>query len=1526
MRKSLLNIGILAAALLSGSASAQVTRGTVEDTSPSGTPRGWQGTHVDASLLGRTRHAVEQNADPRFRIVERNVTPRSRKTRGNAAAAPRAAALKGTEFKGFRTWPAMGASGPGWYRFLPSGSTAIWEKPSAMTTPSGGFIRNGQLYAFAHVATTTGVTDAGMYLMNEADGNPVGTLNFDVFDGADKVVQRAVYDPDSDMAYVVTYNKGGNGYILQKFDPVNYTFTDLGVTVPSDWIAFAWSPVDKTVYMLDESCTLKKYDSKGKKFVSVKSFSYDNDTYTTAMAYSPKDDAFLALIPTWDSSDNEVIDAVLLGLDGSLSKVGTPGDEQWCMLECSDPYVDMRAPKAPAVVSVDVAGASLKGTITLTLPSEYESGNAITGTVYLEVTLDGTAVSGTPSGQPGASVSVPVSVSEGMHRYLFTPYVLTDNGKLYGSPAAVDRFFGNDTPDAPADVTLSSSVISWKTVTEGVNGGYVDASAITYNVYLDGAKLNSQPVSGTSYPVNITGASSAGHVAEVEAVCGGKVSSKGVSERFYGRGAMNLPVAIAPDPVTGDMDQSMINMFAIQRDPLNTEELRGWRYDDQQDHTGGFYVLCPKESSKGSVADEWLFLPAISFPDKDKLYRFTMDVWTGNHYFTAPETYEVTLTKNPDSSDAVVVREAATVEKKPGFETSEVVFSVPEEGVWYIGIHYVSPLDSYRLYTRNYRVEEANASSDAPGAVTALTAEAAARGELKAVLTFRMPEVSVSGNALDAAAEITAKAVSEGGEATVKGAPGAEVSLTVPTVQGDNVIKVSTSSAEGFGLMAETVVYTGVYRPAAPYVTQTASDDNCTLTVNVELPEKNELGQYAGTDGDVIIYRKISDEWRPYEDIGAARTWSFEVPDCNVQDLYQFGVATRNAAGYCETMTTFGVHLGKLFQIPLTEAYALDGENVIMEYEPVTIEHLSEMPAEWGFCDPKDVDENAANASGVALYATWEADTQISLPRFSTKNAHNAKLDLSLFFGDKSPRFVSVYASSPALGPTLVDQFQPGDGSGWEHKLITLPSECQNQGWVQIVVRCDIFGYSQYFLMDGWSVADYPAEMVTITGVDGNSRALVGETVEIGVELQNAGTKDAAMPAYTFRLIGDNGVIGDLNATDAPSTIKAGEKVRLSFLYTPKAADMGDVLARFNIEGQPAQAVSEAEKQIEVRNAALPVVADLAGEIDDNGDVTLTWSEAKNIESFEAADEWAYGETVRGFRNIDRDQSNVWTMNEATYPGKGMPKAFQVFCAEGIDNPLLAAHTGTQYMLGMSSRQGVTDDWLISPEVKGGTEMSFWLDVLDPQYPETVYVMVSKTGNDPDDFVQLEDGEITPESREWRQYTFTLPSDAKYFALWHNGHNGANQFGVRIDDIAFEPARSLADIDGYNVYRDGVLVASALKATSYVDKDVDASAPVQYVVRTTGMLNGERVESERSNVVWVSDTNGVTEVASDGSIRAALGGIVVTGHADDAIVVADAMGRILVSGVVSSDKADFALPQGVYVVKCGNSMAKVIVK
>lgn len=1454
--------------------------------------------------------------------------PRHRTAKASAPKSVMKAASKASNIEGFCIYR-EGAADPGWYSVSWPNDKLKWKRPSQYS-PTCGFVRGSELYAFYSLTETGyGIVDAGIAIHDVNTGETLEYIQIDIFDSVEQVALCAAYNSQDDEAYLITYNKAGTGYQLQKFDPVSKKFTPLGVTPPATFLDFAYNPSESAYFLLDESGKMMRYDSKGKKFTNVCSYSYDMTDYPNDMVYSPKDGAFFALLDSYDEDDYPCTDAVLLSLDGKVSYLGTINNNpQYSILSIQDTYVNSNAAKAPVLKSWNVDGAATSGSLTVTLPSQYENGKPLSGNVYLSVTMDGEALSGSFKGNAGADVTIPVSTTEGLHIFKLTPYTLTDDGRLNGSPLNVSRYFGLDTPAAPTNVVLTADKVTWNAVTAGANDGYINPSEVKYIVSIDGVRMNQEPVAATSLAVNIPATGAVAHRASVVAVASGKESAPGVSGKFYQDGPLSLPVNITVEEGEVDLDQDLINMFTVVNNPLNQDPsvLRGWRYDDQSERTGGFYCLCPSKSPSDK-GDEWLFLPAINFPDKDAHYRFCVDLWSGNHYFTSDEYYEIGIAKRPSGNNATIIREEDIVYKGRYFELSETLFQVPEAGDYYIGIHYVSPLNAYRLYARNFRVEKAEASASSPVAVTDLTATAAPKGALQATLSFKMPLNSISGSALDAATVITVKGVSPAGEATVTGKPGEAVTLTVPTVQGDNIITVTPSSADGLGLSSEVLVYTGVYRPGKAIVDAVVSEDNQTMTLDIDLDDFNENDEYVDPDQcEITIYRKIGSDWRVAAEIGKNRKWTFECPDPTSQDLYHFGVAAKNAVGYCEEMTTFGVHLGKVFTLPMKETFPTQGENVNITYEPISLEHLSYLPAEWGFCDPADVDDAAANGGSTALYATWEATTQALLPRFSTAGMHNVKLDFNLFFGNKSPKLITVFASSPKVNMEPVASFTRTDGTGWEHKLISLPASCQNQGWVQIVIRVEIEGYAQFFLLDSYSIADYPEDMLTISSLKGNSRAALGDKLTYTAEIENAGTKAVSLPDYTFQILSDNGVAADLRALDAPESIEPKQKAVLNFEYTPKAADKGELLARLSISGQPAQAVSEAEVNTTLINALVPVVSDLEGIVNDGENVALSWSKPAYTDSFEAFEPWDYSEEMRGFRNLDLDQAKVWSIQELSYPGKGFAKAFQVFTGKGVDNPLLQANSGEYYLGCMSASKGASNDWLISPEVKGGSEVSFYMNICDGDYPETILVAYSTTGNNPDDFTDLPGGYICPDDRGWKKYSFTLPADAKYFALHHVGDNGDEQFGLMIDDLSFEPVEGAPAIEGYNLYRDGELIAAGLPTPGYVDNDADLSSPVMYTVKTLSTINGEKVESDRSNVVW-TESSGVNNVTAFNGISAGKNRIFLIGFENGSrYTVANTAGAVIFSGEVSADRMNIPAAPGVYVVACGSAKTKVIVR
>ena len=71
-----------------------------------------------------------------------------------------------------------------------------------------------------------------------------------------------------------------------------------------------------------------------------------------------------------------------------------------------------------------------------------------------------------------------------------------------GPDRTIMLYTGNDIPLAPTGLALNGTTLSWTAPgAEGQNRGYVETSNLTYDVYFDDVKQNSQPISGTSYTI-----------------------------------------------------------------------------------------------------------------------------------------------------------------------------------------------------------------------------------------------------------------------------------------------------------------------------------------------------------------------------------------------------------------------------------------------------------------------------------------------------------------------------------------------------------------------------------------------------------------------------------------------------------------------------------------------------------------------------------------------------------------------------------------------------------------------------------------------------------------------------------------------------------------------------------------------------------------------------------------------------------------------------------------------------------------
>lgn len=124
------------------------------------------------------------------------------------------------------------------------------------------------------------------------------------------------------------------------------------------------------------------------------------------------------------------------------------------------------------------------------------------------------------------------------------------------------------------------------------------------------------------------------------------------------------------------------------------------------------------------------------------------------------------------------------------------------------------------------------------------------------------------------------------------------------------------------------------------------------------------------------------------------------------------------------------------------------------------------------------------------------------------------------------------------------------------------------------------------------------------------------------------------------------------------------------------------------------------------------------------------------------------------------------------------------------------------------------DDW-IAHKVEGGGTLKFWAS--GPQIggadPERFVVLYSSTDDNFANFIALNDGAYIEAEKGWKEYSFELPDNARYFAI-HCVSDDASLF--KIDDLSYtlNHGATIAKAKEFEVYVDGSKVATVSATTS----------------------------------------------------------------------------------------------------------------
>lgn len=284
-------------------------------------------------------------------------------------------------------------------------------------------------------------------------------------------------------------------------------------------------------------------------------------------------------------------------------------------------------------------------------------------------------------------------VKGGYHFYS----VVASNSVGEGAEEKVRIFVGRDIPADITTLTLQhdgydKAVISWNQPELGPNGGYVDASSLSYKVVrkpdgrviADGLKQttvsdeNISPVGQYSYSVVASNADGESNAVETET-------------RVFGP-AYSMPVTF--DFTSFDADNSWTVMDA-------NKDGYAWMWTKV---SSGDRVMGHQASST-AVSDDWLISYYMPF-EKDATYRAEMEL----HAYSA-DKLEFALLDEMYTVKPAQVLDTVTIKGNRDKQRIGVVFKAESDGYKNLGIHALSPMRADWLEVFNLSVKKAEKSN-----------------------------------------------------------------------------------------------------------------------------------------------------------------------------------------------------------------------------------------------------------------------------------------------------------------------------------------------------------------------------------------------------------------------------------------------------------------------------------------------------------------------------------------------------------------------------------------------------------------------------------------------------------------------------------------------------------------------------------------------------------------------------------------------------------------------------------------------
>lgn len=1239
------------------------------------------------------------------------------------------------------------------------------------------------------------------------------------------------------------YNSDATGYELGVIDYNTLTRTTIGTL--SKWYVAMGITSDNTIYGVASDGNLYKIDSKTAQETLVGATGLtlvygDDSTYGQSGEIDAKTNTFY-----WAAIDSEG-NSALYTVDlttGAANLVGAfEGSEQVYALSIPKPAAEDGAPAAIDGMSFDFSDASMTGDVVFTAPTLTFGGSTLTGELSYTILVDGEqAATGTTTA--GAEVRQQVTVN-GSGSHVFT---VTTTNSVGRSPEVKDEtFIGYDVPynvedlTATADDATGKVTVTWTAPTGTDNGGYM--GDITYNVvrYPDEVTV-AEGIKETTFSETLSPDELSSYYYGVTPYNGDMAGGESSSAKVIVGPALTLPYD------NNFADETSLDFMTVV-DSNNDGATWGYHYEQ-----GCAYCVYSSET-----ADDWLITPPLKL-EANKEYTISFTASSTIDQF--PERLEVKLGEGNDPTKYTTVLLEPTV--LDGQKEFSATYIPKKDESAKIGFHSLSDPDMFNLLLKGVHVT-VGSELTAPDSVTNFSVTPASEGALNATVKFNLPSKALNGTNL---ASLTKAEIQRNGEviATLTDGltPGTAMSYTDNVEEdGTYTYKVIIYNASGIGRASKTQsAFVGMDIPEAVNSESIKVKDNVTsLALSWDGVKNGKNGGYI--DPAKVTYNIYDnlyyDDFYGYE-YGTQLGSVTGQTSCNVsyntnegdQQLKQVFVQPQNDKGIGTYGSSNEYVVGEAYTLPFAETFTnggLDNSFWWMNNPGLSMWYTdSEMPSVEGEAGAV-VYEGQGDASYIATGKIAPAGAKNLKLYISTKaNAGtNATLDIQVQKNDGSVETLKTLEFNTM-------SLEEGTTTEWQTNAYSLAAYA-NEPYIMVRFAGNGTGY---IVLDDVQVRDVYQHDLS-AAISAPAKIKKGESGNVTIDVTNVG--DEAASGYTVRLKADGKTVAETTVNETLQPLKSNS-VDMTYA-TSILDDASSVTLTAEVEDASDLYTENNAASTTVKLVASTKLAPESAKVEQTTDgVNMTWVAPQTgvrevTETFDNYETWST-EDFGDWTCYDGDQGYTGAiMSDYQYGNQYQPFAFEVFEPTAIDENLLsifpefAPHSGSKYAAAVYSISGDdnyvdADNWLISPVLSGEEQtISFYAHNQgddNANYPETIELLSSSTGAAPEDFSTV--GFATVESGSWEQLSFTVPEGTTHFAIRHTSTEGG--FILGIDDVTYIVGATT--LKGYNVYRDGQLVATLdANATNYVDTANPGNA-AEYAV-TAVYADGESAPAKASLV------------------------------------------------------------------------------